>query len=188
MGIRDTINKRPAVAASALVILILGAALYAKSSLSRASHEADQSLAYFTDDDGKSYFADAFDKKSGFDHDGKTAYAAYVFSRDGGTPFVGYMIRPAPANAPSIVALTAAAKAPEPHPGDAKSPHAAPAPPPTANGHGSGPPLAGPGKSISQIKRPGEATWHDPGDAEGKKIGKEFGLEAQKHGLEQVFP
>jgi hypothetical protein len=66
------------------------------------------SRAYFTDDEGKTYFEDDVLKPFPFERSGKKAYRAYVFrcgSR--GTPFVGMLGRqgeapktPLPANVP----------------------------------------------------------------------------------------
>lgn len=52
------------------------------------------SRVYFSDDEGKSYFADDMDKTFPFDHDGKQAYRAYVYRCDeSGKPFVGLVGR-----------------------------------------------------------------------------------------------
>ena len=47
--------------------------------------------AFFSDDDGQTYFTDAADKIPPFDHKGKQAVTAYVFRCNGGKPFVGYL-------------------------------------------------------------------------------------------------
>src|SRR5262249_21635889 len=50
--------------------------------------------AWFSDDDGKNWFADDETKVAPFEHNGKTAYRAYVFSCDGGkTKFVAFLTR-----------------------------------------------------------------------------------------------
>ena len=50
--------------------------------------------AYYSDDDGKTYFADALGKTSPFDHNGKPAYQAFVFHCPASNqPFVGYLLR-----------------------------------------------------------------------------------------------
>jgi hypothetical protein len=51
--------------------------------------------AFYTDDDGKSYFTDTIYKFPPFDHDGKTAVMAYVYSSDHGN-FVGILQRYTP--------------------------------------------------------------------------------------------
>jgi len=47
--------------------------------------------AYFTDDDGATYFADEIIKAPPFDHNGKEAVRCYVFSCPGHGKFVGYL-------------------------------------------------------------------------------------------------
>ena len=49
--------------------------------------------AYYTADDGKTYFADEMRTEVPFDKDGKQAVRAYVFKCGDGEPFVGYMER-----------------------------------------------------------------------------------------------
>lgn len=54
------------------------------------------SQAFYTDDEGKTYFVDALEKTFPFDRNGKTAYRAYVFTCDDkGKPFVGMIGRQA---------------------------------------------------------------------------------------------
>ena len=48
--------------------------------------------AFYTVDDGKSWFADDAEKLPPFEHDGKPAVRVHLFRCDGGTtPFVGYL-------------------------------------------------------------------------------------------------
>jgi hypothetical protein len=49
--------------------------------------------AFYSDDDGQTYFVDSVDKLFPFDHNGKQAYRAYVFKCGDGTTFVGYLAR-----------------------------------------------------------------------------------------------
>jgi len=49
--------------------------------------------AFYTDDDGKSYFTDAADKMVPFNHNGKQAYRADVFQGSDGKQFVGLIYR-----------------------------------------------------------------------------------------------
>lgn len=53
--------------------------------------------AYYTIDDGQTWFADDINKLSPFDKDGKPAYRVYVFTCDGGrTQFASYLERYTP--------------------------------------------------------------------------------------------
>lgn len=55
-------------------------------------HNPRPTRAYYTADDGKTLFADDAERLPPFDHDGKPAVRAMVYSCDGGkTRFVGYL-------------------------------------------------------------------------------------------------
>ncbi|MGN6625707.1 MAG: hypothetical protein ACTHLN_03730 [Tepidisphaeraceae bacterium] len=89
MGMRERIerNKRWLIP----VIFGLGlVALFASLWKTQADNALPGSIsqAYYTVDDGKSYFADDVNKPFPFDHGGKPAYRAYVFRCGSGKPFV----------------------------------------------------------------------------------------------------
>jgi hypothetical protein len=93
MMIRETLqkNKRAATAAGAgLVALGIAAIIWANSG---NNIPGPQKLAYYSDDDGKTFFADDFDRIFPFDHNGKLAYRATVCQCGGGKPFVAYLLR-----------------------------------------------------------------------------------------------
>ena len=48
-------------------------------------------MNFYSDDDGKTWFADMPDKIPPFDHNGKPAYEVEVYRSGEGTPFVAYM-------------------------------------------------------------------------------------------------
>jgi hypothetical protein len=48
---------------------------------------------FFTDDDGKTWFADDGTKVAPFDHDGKQAVLAKVYETQNGKQFVGYLMK-----------------------------------------------------------------------------------------------
>jgi len=51
-------------------------------------------LAYFSDDDGKTWYADSIDHIPPYDHNGKEAVRAVIYSyADGKTDFCGYLMR-----------------------------------------------------------------------------------------------
>ena len=54
--------------------------------------DPSKARAYYSVDDGATYFADAEEKLAPFDHDGKEAVRAYVYQCDG-KPFVAYLER-----------------------------------------------------------------------------------------------
>jgi hypothetical protein len=98
MGIREAIDrKRPMVVAVTLVVIAgAGAMIYMKA-FGDGAALASGARSFFSDDEGKHWFVDSADKTPPFDHNGKTAYRARVFSADGGkSQFVGYLERYTP--------------------------------------------------------------------------------------------
>lgn len=98
MGIRETINDRQGLAVGAvtgLIVLSLGFVVwYVLFSGGGHSNAGLNAKAFFTDDDGKSFFMDDAAKTPPFPHSGKQAYGCTVFSGDGGkTKFVGWLTR-----------------------------------------------------------------------------------------------
>src|SRR5438477_7566485 len=93
MGVRETISNRRhwgIGAAVALIAVAVGAIVY-----QRADGTPERSTgmqAYFSIDDGQSYFEAPADSLPPFDHNGKPAIRAYVFKCDG-KKFVGYLER-----------------------------------------------------------------------------------------------
>jgi hypothetical protein len=91
MSIREKLNSKPAAGAAVAIGLILLAAAVAAFSL-HPTHRSDPHSGFFSDDDGQTYFKDSIYKFPPFDHDGKTAVAARVYT-DGKHNFVGYLER-----------------------------------------------------------------------------------------------
>ena len=100
MSLKETINKKPMLV-SAVMLLIIAAAVYISVSSMRPnaarSYKAS-AAAYFTADDGKTFFVDDATKIAPFKTaDGKEAVEAFVYSCDGDKdPFVAYMMRYTP--------------------------------------------------------------------------------------------
>lgn len=94
MGIREELNTKPWVA---VVALVLGIALlvYMVSRREVTQMPLDKT-AFFTADDGKTWFKADAGRIPPFEHEGKTAYRAFVF-RCGGKEFVAYMQKYSPA-------------------------------------------------------------------------------------------
>ncbi|HEX8342023.1 MAG TPA: hypothetical protein VF624_14045 [Tepidisphaeraceae bacterium] len=92
MGVREALNKKPGVALGLGVALAAAAvALGVWTDSSGISGELSE--AYYSVDDGKTWFADDIDKVYPFDHGGKPAVRAYVYQCPGGEPFVGVLER-----------------------------------------------------------------------------------------------
>jgi hypothetical protein len=98
MSLRDSINRRGALVAFASVVLIGAvvcmALLKLKSSDERTPVSAGGRKAWYSIDDGKTWFAGAADRLTPFDNGGTTAYRCLVWSCDGGkTKFVSHLER-----------------------------------------------------------------------------------------------
>jgi hypothetical protein len=81
---------------TAILILamgILGLQLFGSS----GNVPAGATRAFYTDDNGKTFFKDDVNKVSPFDHNGKQAYRADVFQDVDGKQFVGLVYRYTPA-------------------------------------------------------------------------------------------
>jgi hypothetical protein len=92
VGIRDTINQKPALATGATIgmIVIVMVVIFWQSRSNKAP--AGPSKAYFTVDDGESVFEDDLSKIPSFDRNGVLAVQAHMFSCKGGRDkFVGFL-------------------------------------------------------------------------------------------------
>lgn len=133
MGIRQAVNDRPMISTGITVVIIvvaLGVILW--EAFSRpGGGTAVAARAFYSDDDGKTYFADSGNKLPPFtDANGKEAVRVFVFKcGQGGTPFVGYLMRA------SQEARDAAAKAGRPNEAIALNP------------------------MFSEVKKPGGKAW-----------------------------
>ena len=90
MAIREAINSKPQAAAGlagAAVLVAIGLIFWQ----AMGDTPGKQRKAYFSIDDGKTYFVDDIDKPYPFDHNGKPAFRAYVYRCGNGDPFVGYL-------------------------------------------------------------------------------------------------
>ena len=141
MSVREAIQRHQRWVGVASVIAIA----FCLVAVQRAYRGAELSEAvtrvYFSDDDGKTYFAEGVEKGLDFPHEGKQACRAYVYRCDSGKAFVGYLGRRAATRAATPVA-------PDPrYPGKED----------TAAGE-------------IEIKKPGEDKWVSLGSAKGQEI------------------
>lgn len=89
MGIRQTLNEKPALAAgvsAGIIVLAILAILF--EAFHKPSTGAPPTKAYFSDDDGQTVFLDDVNKVPPFDHNGKQAFRAVVVQCGDGKPFV----------------------------------------------------------------------------------------------------
>ena len=93
MGISETLEKNKTAATIAAVALIALAVAYIVYQ-QRPGNRLIESAAYFTTDDGETWFVDDIGRIPPFDHKGKVASRVKMYSCDGGaTKFVGYLER-----------------------------------------------------------------------------------------------
>ena len=92
MGVRDEINRKPAIAGGAvlgIVLLLIGIMVVQLKGHKAATISGDK--MYYTADDGRTWFADAVEKVPPFDHGGSQAVRCYIYKTSGSAPFVGYL-------------------------------------------------------------------------------------------------
>jgi len=155
MGVRAYINQNlwiGYVAGIAGILLALASLWYSETSASRAANALTQ--AWFSDDDGATWFADSQWMIPPFDHNGKMADRAYIYSCNGAkSPFCAFLSRFTPAAKKALDDAHQAAR------------------------DGKAPPPAGLYERLAstslEFKKPGQSTWvniQDPRVALVRKI------------------
>ena len=93
MSVREKLNNAsPAAKISVITVFAIAVGLSLWASLS-SGRPPNATRAYYSSDDGQTYFVDDFFKSYPFDHDGQQAYRAYMFQDPTGKKFVGYLER-----------------------------------------------------------------------------------------------
>ena len=98
-GVRESFLRKPKLPILLLTAIVVALIAVIWNNHRSAIAEANATpQAYFTVDDGASCFVDSADLIPPFDHQGKPAYRARVFSNDGGDKkkWVGYLERYTP--------------------------------------------------------------------------------------------
>jgi hypothetical protein len=98
VGIRETLNENRSITVGAMIGIIVLAIIwilwYSMGSSTPGGGSASAFKAYYTDDDGKTWFADDTNKTPPFDHNGKKAVFCYVYKcGENGKPFAAYLER-----------------------------------------------------------------------------------------------
>lgn len=141
MGVRESLNKRPRIAGGvAIVLLAIAVGAFALS----LRGPANATKAYFSSDDGKTFFVDDTTKMVPFDHNGASAYRAVVYKCGNGDPFVSYLIRYSDAAKTKIAQLASD---------------------PGAVGE-----ITQVKASGTEVKKPGESQWVAVGSQKGEQI------------------
>jgi hypothetical protein len=92
IGIRETLNRHPKVVLSVIGVIVLATVGFTVQA-QRPPGLNPPKYAYFSDDDGKTFFKDSATRVPPFDRGGKQAVAAYVFKGADGKLFVAYLER-----------------------------------------------------------------------------------------------
>lgn len=139
MGIRQLINENRKLVNVVVALMALSSVAFIIYYQAGANSSLDEGPAFYSVDDGKSFFKADSANIPPFTHDGKEAVQAIVYTVDGGkTRFVGYLMRFTPKGVQHIKDQRAKAAA-----------SGQPALP------GQDPEL----QENTEIKRPGERTW-----------------------------
>jgi len=92
--IRDSLNKNKKLGVGiGAAILVIAVGLIAFQLRGSGSGLTAATGAFYTDDNGKTFFKDDLLKVSPFDHNGKQAYLCEVYQCSDGKQFVGLMYR-----------------------------------------------------------------------------------------------
>lgn len=112
MGIRDTMNQKPGITTAVMAVIIVVAIGFVVWNLLGLGNSVSPGKAWFTIDDGKTWFADQADKIPPFDHEGKPAVSVVVYTYEGAPqPFAGYLMRYSPEAQAQLNDYRAAVKA-----------------------------------------------------------------------------
>ena len=104
MGLREKLNENPAITTGATIVIIVIAVGFIIYSALPSSGRKIPKQAFFSVDDGATWFVDDVKKTAPFDKDGKPAMLAHVF-KCGDKEFVAYMERFNPAAKAQLEAL-----------------------------------------------------------------------------------
>ena len=111
MGLRETLNRNPAITTGVTIAIIVVALIYIVLQFSGSSRPPIPTKGYFTTDNGATWFADSLNNVPPYMHDGKEAVRAYMYKCNDGKPFVAYLERYTPETKKAIEKARAAAKA-----------------------------------------------------------------------------
>ena len=94
MNAREALSKHPrlSMGAAVLCVLVAIASLFLQTR-GGSDQSAGNAKAFFTVDDGQTWFTDDLSNLPPFDKDGKQAVRAFVFRCSDGKQFVGYLQR-----------------------------------------------------------------------------------------------
>src|ERR1700733_5134236 len=91
LGVRERLNRSGfgIFAGLGLILVAIGIAAY----YIKPPPKVNSEMAFYSDDDGQTFFEDSAMKIAPFEHNGKTAYEAAVFKNTKGNQFVAFLRR-----------------------------------------------------------------------------------------------
>jgi hypothetical protein len=92
MSVREKLNDKKLGTGVAIALLVLAGSIFTYYLMSHWHPSVDVTHAYYSDDDGQSYFKGSVYDFPPFDHDGKTAVQA-ILAESNGHRFVGFLTR-----------------------------------------------------------------------------------------------
>ena len=107
MGIRETLNKNPGITTGATAGIIVLALIFIFFQIRGGGTPTMATTAFYTTDDGATWFEDDINKLAPFDKNGKPAYRVYVYKCADGNEFVSHLERYTPAAQKAIEAARA---------------------------------------------------------------------------------
>ncbi len=96
MSVREKLSEKGVGVGVAVALILLAGAIFAFNFWPRGPHVHPYE-AFYTDDDGKTFYRDDIYNFPPYEHDGKTAEWAMVYEDDDSNRFVGYCLRFKPA-------------------------------------------------------------------------------------------
>jgi hypothetical protein len=144
MSLREKITQNPRYGTAAAGALILIGIMIIIMQTRGGAPPDSPTQAFFTVDDGKTWFADSVSNIPPFDKDGKQAVRAFVFRCADGTVFVNHLERFKPQAKQALENVNA--------------------PAPDQTGHANLAAIQGAYTGGREVKRPGDAKWTDAGN------------------------
>jgi hypothetical protein len=113
VGVREALNRNPKLACGIAAGALLATLIYLLLTRERedtAAVPAGQARAFFTTDDGKTWFTDEVRKVPPFSKDGKEAVRVYVYKCPDGKQFAAWLERYTPPSKKQLEAMQARAE------------------------------------------------------------------------------
>lgn len=110
MSIRKKLNNQPILSSAIAIVVVLGAAYVIYSAVAGGEKRFYGATAYYSDDDGKTYFKDNAFKPVPYTDNGKEVVRAFVYSCPSKGEFVAFLQRYTPEGIKAINEVQSAKK------------------------------------------------------------------------------